>query len=580
MSVCYAEGRDKLRLIRETYSDRSGCFDLIKPKNFIDVPVISVVMSVYNGEKYLRESIESILNQTYRNFEFIIINDGSTDSTREIVLSYDDPRICLIDNKENIGLTKSLNKGLRIARGGYIARMDADDISMPNRFESQIDFLNHHREYAVVGTLLKVINENSKVIFTIEKPIQHTDIRDFLNRDNCIGHGSAMIRKTCLQSVGFYDESIEKSQDYDLWLRISQNYKLANIPQYLYMWRNHKENISEKHRNEQKHFVEMIKTRVEGKTEKRKVEHYGEPKFSILMANHNNAEYVAEAIQSVLKQTFQDWELVIVDDCSTDDSIRVIETYLKDERIRLLKNRVNRGYVGALKRLVYESRAELLGILDSDDAITNDAIELMYDAYQKNPDCGFVYSQFVWCDDKLNPKSKGFCDSIPPDKSNLHCDCVSAFRTFRKKDYFKTEGFDENFLYAEDKDLIFKMEEVTDLLFVDKVLYKYRGLPRSQSKDLQKSQIGYISFFLAKYEAYKRRLNTGILNLTSKEMSNQLLDAAFLCLKQKELKKAFFMLLRAIKVKPLNSKIYKSLCFGVVKRVCVFLLSRRKKAWS
>ena len=562
----------------ETLSDKKERCELAKPKGVVNAPVISVVMSVYNGEKYLRESIESILEQTYKNFEFIIINDGSTDSTREIILSYNDPRICLIDNEENMGLTKSLNKGLKIARGEYIARMDADDISMPERFESQIDFLNHHRDYAVVGTFLKVINEDSKVVFTIEKPIQHTDIREFLNKDNCIGHGSAMIRKTCLQNVGFYDESIEKSQDYELWLRISQNYRLANIPQYLYMWRNHKENISEKHRNEQKHFVEMIKTRAEGKTENRSGDYYSEPKFSILMANYNNAEYITEAIQTVLKQTFQDWELVIVDDCSTDDSIKAVVPWLKDERIRLLKNKVNRGYIGTLKRLVYESRAKLLGILDSDDAITNDAIKLMYDAYQKNPDCGLIYSQFVWCDDKLNTISKGFCDSISPSKRNLHCDCVSAFRTFRKKDYFKTKGFDESFLYAEDKDLIFKMEEVTNLLFVDKVLYKYRSVPRSQSNDLQKSQIGRISYFLAKYKAYKRRLNTNIPNLTAKEMAVQLLDAAILCMEQKKTNKAFNLLLRAIKLNPGKIKLYVYLCLSLLPSgIIVNLLPAKEK---
>jgi glycosyltransferase involved in cell wall biosynthesis len=352
---------------------------------------------------------------------------------------------------------------------------------------------------------------------------------------------------------------------------------MANIPECLYMWRDHKENISVKHTNEQIHFVEMIKARAEGRREKRDKYLSGTPEFSILMANYNNAEYIAEAIQSVLEQTFRDWELVIVDDCSTDDSIKVIEPYLEDKRIRLLQNKVNRGYVGTLKRLVYESRAGLLGILDSDDVLASSALELICDAYRKNPQCGFVYSQFVFCDNELNSITNGYCESIPPGKTNLHCDCVSAFRTFRKRDYFKTEGFDEEILYAEDKDLIFKMEEVTNLLFVDKVLYKYRGLPQSQSNDLQKSYTGRISHFWAKYKAYKRRLNTGVSNLTPKEMSAQLFDAVLLCMKQKDLKKAFFILLKAIKLKPLNSKIYKRLCFGAVKCVCTFLPSRRRK---
>ena len=155
----------------------------------------------------------------------------------------------------------------------------------------------------------------------------------------------------------------------------------------------------------------------------------------------------------------------------------------------------------------------------------------MYNAHKNNPNYGFIYSQFIWCDSKLNPESTGYCKSVPPDKTNLHCNCVSAFRTFKKKEYFKTEGFDEEILYAEDKDIIYKMEEVTKLLFVDKILYKQRVLPHSQGHYPQKKQIGVASFVLAKYKAFKRRLNTNIPNLTRIEMSTELFYAASLCTK-------------------------------------------------
>ncbi|MCK4785888.1 MAG: glycosyltransferase, partial [Desulfobacteraceae bacterium] len=320
-----------MSLTKESFRDKNGSFKLIKPGNFIDAPVISVIMPVYNGEKYLCESIDSVLKQTYTNFEFIIINDGSVDSTREIILSYNDPRICLIDNKKNMGLTKSLNRGLQIARGKYIARMDADDISAPDRLRKELDFLQAHQDYAAVGTFLKVLNEYSKVIGTIEKPVEDAEIRRFLKRDNCIAHGSAMIRKMCLLNVGLYDESIERAQDYELWLRVSEKYKIANIPEYLYMWRNHRRNISAEHSNEQKHFVEMVKTRANRDTSS--TDYSNKPEISILMANYNNGKYIAEAIRSVLDQTFKDWELLIVDDCSTDNSIEIIGPYLKDRRI-------------------------------------------------------------------------------------------------------------------------------------------------------------------------------------------------------------------------------------------------------
>lgn len=225
---------------------------------------VTVLMSVYNGEKYLREAIDSILNQTFRDFEFLIINDGSTDRTMEILESYNDPRIKIINNERNIGLTKSLNKGLKMARGEYIARMDADDVSMPDRLKKQVDFLDDHQDYAVVGTFVKILNKDSEVICLLERPIEDTEIRGFLKRDNCIAHGSVMIRKTCLLDVGLYDELMERSQDYELWLRLSKKYRLANIPNYLYMWRRHNENIEAKYIEEQKIFVvlAMVKNNI------------------------------------------------------------------------------------------------------------------------------------------------------------------------------------------------------------------------------------------------------------------------------------------------------------------------------
>lgn len=219
------------------------------------MPKVTVLMSAYNGEKYLREAIDSILNQTFKDFEFLIINDGSTDRTAEILQSYQDPRIKIINNEKNMGLTKSLNKGLKIARGKYIARMDADDVSIPDRLKKEVEFLDSHQNYAAVGTFVKILNEDSEVIQIMEGPIEDSQIREFFKRDNCIVHGSAMIRKICFSDVGLYDESMVRSQDYELWLRLSRKYHLANIPEYLYMLRKQKESIEAKYKLEQKVFV-------------------------------------------------------------------------------------------------------------------------------------------------------------------------------------------------------------------------------------------------------------------------------------------------------------------------------------
>jgi len=567
-----------LELTEETASGKDKRLEKAAKECRVNSPAVSVVMSVYNGEKYLRQAIDSILNQTYTDFEFIIIDDGSTDSTREIVRSYGDSRIQFVQNGGNIGLTKSLNKGLQIAEGRYVARMDADDLSSPYRLKTQMDFLEDHPDYAVVGTFLNIIDENSNYVQTAHKPVTDSMIREHVKHDNCIAHGSAMIRKSCLTDIGFYDESIERSQDYDLFLRLSEKYKMANIPQCLYMWRDHEDNVSTKHRNEQMHFVEMVKTRAQGRKETAGAHHARlRPQFSVLMANYSNGRYIGEAIQSVLDQTFRDWELVIVDDCSTDNSIEVIEPYLQDERVRLLKNNVNLGYIRTLNRLVYEARAEILGILDSDDALTSDAIEVMHGAHKLHPQCGFIYSQFASCDSELNLEAKGFCDSLKPGETTLRRDCVSAFRTFRKSDYFKTEGFAEEVLYAEDKDLTYKMEEVTQFLFIDRVLYKYRTLPLSQSNEPRAAQVGWSSSFLARYKAYKRRLNTNLPNLTPKEMSDRLFEAVFLSARANDIAKALYFLPRAIKLNPLNFRGYALLCSGALKLARNMFRTRKKK---
>jgi glycosyltransferase involved in cell wall biosynthesis len=271
-------------------------------------------------------------------------------------------------------------------------------------------------------------------------------------------------------------------------------------------------------------------------------------RFSVLMANYNNDKYVAQAIQSVLNQTFRDWELVVVDDCSTDDSVKVVSKFLGDERVRFFKNKSNIGYIGTLKRLISESRAEVLGILDSDDVLVREAIEIMDGVHGENPDCGFIYSQYEICDASLKHIGIGGCRAMVPGETNLRGNWASHFKTFKKRSYFKTGGFDEEILYAEDRDLVFKMEEVTDLLFVDKVLYKYRVLSGSQGNDPVKKQVGNVSHILAKFKAYRRRLHTDVPSLARKEMAGQLWRAARMCVKQEKWEQAGSFAFKLIRV--------------------------------
>jgi glycosyltransferase involved in cell wall biosynthesis len=214
---------------------------------------VSVVMAVFNGEKYLREAIESILNQTLRDFEFIIVDDGSNDGTPGILREYKekDNRIKIITNKENIGLTKSLNKAIKVAKGEYIARQDADDISLPERLEKQVDFLDKNRNVGVVGTFYYEINKEGKVIGRKTFPCDNERLRKSLIKYNPFFHGSVMIRKEVFLKVGLYNENFKKAQDYEFWFRVANFYKLANIPEFLTKRRYIKEMISYKEENEQ-----------------------------------------------------------------------------------------------------------------------------------------------------------------------------------------------------------------------------------------------------------------------------------------------------------------------------------------
>lgn len=294
----------------------------------------------------------------------------------------------------------------------------------------------------------------------------------------------------------------------------------------------------------------------------------GKPEFSVLMASYNNSQYIGRAIESVINQTFKEWELVIVDDSSTDKSVEVIKTYLTDGRVKFFRNRRNIGYIRTLRRLINESRSAILGILDSDDVLKNDALEKMYEAHVRNPDCGFIYSNFVFCDRDLNPVKEGFCMALPqiPDrKTILRYDIVGPFRTFRRDTYFRTPGYDDEILYAEDKDLTLKMEEVTEFLYIDEVLYFYRVLSDSQSHDSAKKGMMKSSYYLAKYNAYRRRLGTEIPNLTNKEMSDVLFHGIPHCMKAGNWRRARFFLLEAMKLFPLNLKGWLQLFFRGVK---------------
>jgi glycosyltransferase involved in cell wall biosynthesis len=198
-------------------------------------------MPVYNARRYIGPAIESILRQTFQDFELLILNDASTDGSREIVSSFSDARIRVLDNEMNLGLAKTLNRGLQSAQGELIARQDADDLSHHERLERQVAFLLKHPEIALVGTQAIIIDEsgNYKRIL-LDRPHDHIAIRWDLLFDNSFVHTSVMFRTAIVRDeLGGYDPSYVACEDYELWSRVTEACTVANLPSHLVSHRLH-----------------------------------------------------------------------------------------------------------------------------------------------------------------------------------------------------------------------------------------------------------------------------------------------------------------------------------------------------
>ncbi len=203
-------------------------------------------MPVYNGEKYLKEAIDSILEQTFRDFELLIISDGSTDESKKIIENYTDYRIRFLDNQKNMGLIFTLNRGLAEAVGEYIARMDQDDISMPDRFQKQYDFLENNPRIALVGGWAMVINEKGDLLREKRLPINYNEIKFNLLFRNPIIHSAIFFRKSVVKDLGGYNKEYEHAEDFELYSRlIKNNFKIINLPEFLVRFRIHNTSIGQ-----------------------------------------------------------------------------------------------------------------------------------------------------------------------------------------------------------------------------------------------------------------------------------------------------------------------------------------------
>jgi glycosyltransferase involved in cell wall biosynthesis len=213
------------------------------------MPTVSALMPVYNAEPYLAEAVESILGQTFADFEFLIVNDGSTDRSGAILERYAarDRRIRLT-SRPNTGYTVALNQLLDLASGEFVARMDADDVALPQRLERQVDYLRAHRDVVCIGSAVQFIDAAGRFLRNGHPGMDHEAIQQRALAGDCpLNHPSIMMRRAAVQAVGGYHPEFEPAEDLDLWLRLGEVGRLTNLPEALMKYRQHQRSFSEQH---------------------------------------------------------------------------------------------------------------------------------------------------------------------------------------------------------------------------------------------------------------------------------------------------------------------------------------------
>lgn len=455
------------------------------------MPKVSVVMPVYNGEKYLREAIDSIINQTFTDWEFIIVNEyGSSQAVTDILAEYAarDLRIKVIQNAERLGIAESLNVGLRVTAGEYIARMDGDDISVPERLQQQVEYLDAHTEIDLCGSYISDLSGN-KLDWDLEEDCNQIDT-DIIFFSPCV-HPTIMFRKSLLRKYSIeYDASYSASEDYDFFEKVCCVGKIANLPQTLLCYRLRDDNATEKNRIvgadlykrvmsrslarlglnfsekdlsllsphecmktaqgreiltrlvrldqllkrvllankktnvfSQRHlshtlykrlrdakdsiswacqnidwktidnfynnsmfrhpwFVEVVQQEMSSK----------EPLVTVLLPTYNSEAYIADTLDSVLRQTLTDYEVLIINEYGSQDATLDFVALFSDSRIRTIQNQQRLGLAESLNLGFREARGKYIARIDADDTCVPERFAKQVEFLEKHPEYGLCGS--------------------------------------------------------------------------------------------------------------------------------------------------------------------------------------------
>ena len=359
-------------------------------KKNIVIPKVSVLMPIYNAQEFLKEAIDSILNQTFRDFELLLINDGSTDKSKDIIENYRDDKRVRIFHKKNEGITKTLNFGLAQSFGRYIARMDADDISMPERLQLQVDYLDNHRNVGLLGTRFKAFNINGEFIENLDVELTNEELQKKILESCRFGHPTVMMRRSVLEAVGVYDESAwaYTVEDYDLWLRIAEKFEIANLPQYLLHYRVNPNSITQSKKEiNQKGTKECIRRAKERRAL------ISNTFVSICIPTYKLADHLRKALNSILIQTHKNYEVIITDD-TPDSSIEDVYNEFKDQMtIKYYRNDQRKGSPENWNEAMRRAQGEYIKILHHDDWFPEkDSLAKFVSMLDRNQKADFAFS--------------------------------------------------------------------------------------------------------------------------------------------------------------------------------------------
>lgn len=484
----------------------------------MDRPCVSVIIPVYNGERFIRSAIESVLAQSIKEWELVIVNDGSVDNSALEIRPFLGLSNVHFTEQENKGIAATLNKGIELSSGEFIALLDQDDVWVPEKLELQVSLMRSDPDIALVHGNINFIDEDGKEFDCADHP-SVTEGSGYcfasLFLSNRLFAPTVMVRRTCLNVTGLFDESFRYAMDYDLWLRIAHEYPIKHINHTLALYRRHGSNqtrnlvaLHEEVLNivrktlrqfpdtsaqvgpeQVAHRLQWLQERIsELRYESDSgLERDNPTNVSVILPVYNGERFVTQAIESVLAQTYKNFELIIVDDGSTDRTVDRIKPYLREPNVRYIKQR-NRGLASARNTGIKSAKGRYLAFLDHDDLYTPDKLEIQVAYLTAHPEFALVHGNL----DFIDETGHEYILPVPyiTDASGecferlFLCNAVSVPAVLVRKEYVDRIGrFDESLRYAEDYDLWLRLAYFHSFGHIERVFASVRKHSANMSRN-------------------------------------------------------------------------------------------------